>query len=77
MTLPKPRICFLLGFLFCDALFTLAIVFQFVGGLDPCPLCISQRIMVLLVGFVLLAAFLHNPGTKGVRIYALLGLLPP
>ncbi len=75
MTLPSPRHCFLLGFLFCAFLLLTAIYFQFVDGLEPCPLCISQRIMVLAVAIVLLAAFLHNPGPKGVRIYATAGFL--
>ncbi|MDD5033907.1 MAG: disulfide bond formation protein B [Methylococcaceae bacterium] len=75
MTLPKPRLCFLLGFLFCAALLLTAIYFQFVGGLEPCPLCISQRIMVLAVALVLLTAFLHNPGNKGMRTYAVAGFL--
>ncbi len=76
MTLPTPRFCFLLGFLFCAALLLTAIYFQFVGGLEPCPLCISQRIMVLAVALVLLVAFLHNPGSvKAVRAYAVAGFL--
>jgi disulfide bond formation protein DsbB len=71
MTLPSPRYCFLLGFLFCVSLLSMAIYFQFVGGLEPCPLCISQRIMVLAVALVLLAAFLHNPASaKGERGWA-------
>lgn len=74
MTIPHPRICFLLGFLFCASLLAMAIYFQFVGGLEPCPLCISQRIMVLAVALVLLAAFLRNPATpKSVRGWALVG----
>ena len=76
MTIPNARFCFLLGFLFCAALLATAIVFQFVGGLEPCPLCISQRIMVLAVALVLLVAGLHNPGSvKGVRGYAVAGCL--
>jgi disulfide bond formation protein DsbB len=75
MTIPNARICFLLAFLFCAGLLLTAIYFQFVGGLEPCPLCISQRIMVLAVAIVLLAAFLHNPRKTGVRVYAVLGFL--
>lgn len=76
MTPPSPRLCFLLAFLFCVGLLVTAIYFQFVGGLDPCPLCISQRIMVLAVALVLLLAVLHNPGSvKGVRGYAVAGFL--
>jgi disulfide bond formation protein DsbB len=47
--------------------------FQFVQGLDPCPLCISQRIAILLTGLVFLSAAIHNPGQKGVTAYAILG----
>jgi disulfide bond formation protein DsbB len=69
----SPRTYFLLGFLYCVGLILAALYFQFADGLDPCPLCISQRIMVLAVGLVMLAAFLHNPGQSGIRRYALLG----
>jgi disulfide bond formation protein DsbB len=62
---------FLLGFLFCVGLMLAAFYFQFVGGLDPCPLCISQRIMVVAVGLVMLAAAIHNPGPVGIRNYAI------
>jgi disulfide bond formation protein DsbB len=75
MTLPGARICFLLGFLFCAILLATALYFQFTGGLEPCPLCISQRIMVLAVALVFLAAALHHPGAAGIRAYAVLGAL--
>ena len=75
MTIPNARICFLLGFLFCAGLLATAIYFQFVGELEPCPLCISQRIMVLAVAVVLLVAVLHNPEPLGVRVYAILGFI--
>ncbi|MGI9212359.1 MAG: disulfide bond formation protein B [Methylococcaceae bacterium] len=75
MNIPlTPRICFLAGFLFCLTLLITAIIFQFAGGLEPCPLCISQRIMVLVVALVLLVAVLHNPRTvAGIRTYAVAG----
>lgn len=66
----SARQWFLLGFLFCAGLMLTAFYFQFVGGLDPCPLCISQRIMVVAVGLVMLAAAIHNPGPVGIRNYA-------
>jgi protein dithiol:quinone oxidoreductase len=75
MSIPTPRICFLLGFLFCAGLLLTAIYFQFVGGLEPCPLCISQRIMVLAVALVFLTAFLHRTGPLGTRVYGVLGAL--
>jgi protein dithiol:quinone oxidoreductase len=70
-----PRLWFLLGFFGCVFLLSMGAYFQFVDGLEPCPLCISQRIAILLTGLVFLLAGLHNPGVVGVKIYALLGAL--
>jgi disulfide bond formation protein DsbB len=69
----NPRIWFSLGFLGCGFLLAMGAYFQFVGGLDPCPLCISQRIAILATGIVFLIAAIHNPGQKGVTRYAILG----
>ena len=49
--------------------------FQLVEGLEPCPLCISQRLAILLTGLVFLTAGLHNPGHIGVTRYAVLGMV--
>ncbi|GAB6067443.1 disulfide bond formation protein B [Methylothermus subterraneus] len=65
-----PRLGFLLGFLFCVGLLAVAAWLQFVQGLEPCPLCITQRVFVLLAGLVLCAAAWHNPQRLGRRIYA-------
>jgi disulfide bond formation protein DsbB len=69
----NSRIWFFLGFLGCVFLLSMGAYFQFVQGLDPCPLCISQRIAILLTGLVFLSAAIHNPEQKGVRVYAILG----
>ena len=71
----NSRIWFLLGFLGCVFLLAMGAYFQFVGGLDPCPLCISQRIAILLTGLVFLSAAIHNPGQTGVTTYAVLGVI--
>lgn len=65
-----PRLCNLTGFLACLGLLLTAAYFQFVEELEPCPLCISQRIAILAVGIVFLAAAIHNPGRTGTRVYA-------
>lgn len=44
-------------------------------GLAPCPLCVTQRLFVILVGVFGLLAALHNPRALGRRIYAALCLL--
>ena len=70
-----PSVYFGLLLAFCSVLIAAALYFQFSGGLEPCPLCISQRIMVLMVGVVMLAAVLHRPGRAGIRAYAVAGFL--
>ena len=52
-----------------------ALYAQHVLLLDPCPLCVLQRIAVILLGGVFLLAAIHGPGRAGRRVYAtLLGL---
>lgn len=53
----------------------IAFYFQYVMGLEPCPLCMMQRGAVIAVGGVALVAALHNAKAWGMRIYALLLLL--
>ena len=39
-------------------------------GLAPCPLCMTQRIFVVLWGGIALLAALHNPARWGQKVYA-------
>ncbi|PHS68522.1 MAG: disulfide bond formation protein B [Methylophaga sp.] len=72
----SSRSIFLLGFLFCALMLGIAGYFQFIDHLEPCPLCILQRVFTLLVGAVMLLAVLHDPKGIGIGIYGLLsGLL--
>ena len=59
------------GFAVCAALLAYALYTQFAEGLEPCPLCIFQRIGVALLGLVFLAAALHHPRGGGRYGYAL------
>ncbi len=59
----------LLGLLACVGLLGFALYAQYGLGLEPCPLCILQRIAVLVVGLLFVAAFLHDPGDRGARVY--------
>jgi protein dithiol:quinone oxidoreductase len=64
-----------LGFLACAALLAYAYYAQFVMHLEPCPLCIFQRVGVFVLGVLFLIAALHDPGAAGRRGYAgLIGL---
>jgi len=62
----------LLGFLACAALVGYALYVQYVQGLEPCPLCILQRVAVIVVGGLFLLALLHDPAERGARVYGLL-----
>ena len=39
-------------------------------GLMPCPLCLSQRLLLAVYAAICLCAALHLPGTLGIRRYA-------
>lgn len=41
--------------------------------LDPCPLCIFQRVAMITLGVVFAVAALHAPLGAGARVYAVLG----
>jgi disulfide bond formation protein DsbB len=73
--LPPRRIGYLLGFFVCVGLMGYALYLQYVEGIEPCPLCILQRICVTVMGVVFLIAAFHNPGRAGAGVYALLQLL--
>ena len=75
MRIPSRRVLFLLGFLACAGMMGFALYAQYVLLLDPCPLCIMQRVAVISLGIVFLVAALQNPAGWGRRVYAVLVLL--
>ena len=72
MTLPNRRLLNLAGFLACAGMMGFALYAQYALFLDPCPLCVFQRIATISLGVVFLLAFLHNPGNVGSKVYAAL-----
>ena len=48
---------------------------QYVNYLDPCPLCILQRLAFLVMGGIALLAVIHNPDRVGQQIYSWLFVL--
>ena len=70
MTLPGVRPGNLVGVLVCASLMAYALYAQYVLYLDPCPLCVFQRIAVIALGLVFLVAAIHGPGRTGSRFYA-------
>jgi disulfide bond formation protein DsbB len=70
------RIHFALGFLACAALMGYAFYAQFILKLEPCPLCIFQRVAVIALGTVfLLGALLGAKSNGGKRAWSVLALL--
>lgn len=65
----------LLGALACAGLLAFAVFMQLRMGLEPCPLCIYQRLAFAALGVVFLLAGLHAPGDRAGRwTYAVLAL---
>ncbi|MDT8398685.1 MAG: disulfide bond formation protein B [Pseudomonadales bacterium] len=73
MDLLRPRLISLYIFLFCALVLGIALYMEHGMLLEPCPLCIMQRVFFLAVGLVGLLAFIHNPAGKGLRIYGWTG----
>ena len=71
MVLPSYKIINLIQAIASAGLIVIAIVyFQNYLGLEPCYLCITQRVFVIALGVICTFAALHNPGQKGQRYYA-------
>lgn len=60
------------GFLACAAMLAYAYYAQRFLHLEPCPLCIFQRVGVFALGGVFLVATVHDPVSVGRRVYAVL-----
>lgn len=75
-TLLNYRVLALLGAAGCGiGLLTALLYFQKHLGLEPCPMCIFQRVAMLATGGVLLVAALHGPKASGRWVYAGLATL--
>jgi len=70
------RTQFLLGFAACAALLAYALFVQLQDGLEPCPLCIFQRVAFVALGLVFLVGGVHAPRTSGSRrAYGVIALI--
>ena len=65
-----PRIWNLCVVFCCASLLGFALYNQYVDYLDPCPLCIFQRVVFICMAVFALLAAIHNPAGTGQRIYA-------
>jgi disulfide bond formation protein DsbB len=75
LLLPGRRAAYFLGFLVCAGLMAFALYLQYGLDLEPCPLCVFQRMAMIATGVVFLVAALHNPRRGGAAFYAVLTLI--
>ena len=72
-----PRGGFLSLALYCGLMMLVALLyFQAYLNLDPCPLCVVQRVFVIATALVAIIAFIHNPSRSGRKLYAGVAMLP-
>ncbi|MEE9575263.1 MAG: disulfide bond formation protein B [Gammaproteobacteria bacterium] len=64
-----PRIIFSIIFIVCASLLGFGLYLEHVVGLEPCPLCVFQRIAYIVVGLFALIGAIHNPQKLFERIY--------
>jgi protein dithiol:quinone oxidoreductase len=63
LKITQGKFGYLLGFVFCFAIVALALVVQTTYQLEPCPLCISQRMVFMGLGVLFLIAAFIPPKT--------------
>lgn len=69
----NSRFAYGAGTAICAGLLGAGLYLQHVVGLEPCPLCIFQRVAFIALGLVFLVAALHGPGRTGAIVYAVFG----
>jgi len=67
------RLGYAAGFLVCAGLMGFALYLQYYEYQDPCPLCLLQRVVFIVLMALFLVAALHGPGRVGATVYG--GLL--
>ncbi len=69
----RTTLLFYLGvFLICLALLGFGLYLEHVKGLEPCPLCVFQRIAFIAIGLIALIAAFHGPGSIMHVLYSML-----
>lgn len=67
-----PRLGYLAGFLMSGGLIAYALYLQHYEYQNPCPLCILQRVVYIVLMVVFLIGALHGPRRTGVYVYSAL-----
>ncbi len=72
---PSRQFINTLGLALCLGLLAFGYYLEYMQGLEPCPLCMVQRVVFMALAVVFLAAAVHNPLGWGSRVYGVLILL--
>lgn len=75
MAFPSSRIIYFIVFAGCAFLMAVALYMEHAMQLEPCPLCVMQRVMVIATAIVALIAAIHGPGITGIKTYGVLAAL--
>jgi|TARA_B110000902_G_scaffold266961_1_gene357177 disulfide bond formation protein DsbB len=73
--LPTAKNTNLLIFLGCAIAMSVAYYMQYQMGLEPCPLCMTQRIFVMATALIALIAFIHASLGQHYKFYSGFSLL--
>ncbi len=68
----SKRWLYLAGAIVVAALFGAALYLQYVLREEPCPLCMIQRVIFIVIGVLFFIAALHNAKALGAKVYAVL-----
>jgi len=75
MKLIVGKMGYLIGFAACFATVALALVIQTKYNLEPCPLCITQRMFFMGLGILFLVAAFIPPASVFKKIFTILQIL--
>ena len=84
MNLPTHRQSYAIILISVIGLMSYGLYTQYYQGLEPCPLCMTQRFFYCLIGAFALLGLIHNPQAMGNKAYgglmaisAVGGISPP
>jgi disulfide bond formation protein DsbB len=69
------RLIFSSIFIVCTSLLGFGLYLEHVVGLEPCPLCVFQRVAFIVIALLALIGAIHNPQKLFERIYTGLMLI--
>lgn len=73
MPLIKSRQVFLAIFLYIFFCICFALYLQYFQSIKPCPLCMLQRVVFIVMGLFAALAVYHNPRTDTWTVYGIIG----